>query len=514
MKISRIIVVIALSVCFTAVAMNEVENNVDKEKIKDGNNRTAVITCHGPALPEEYVVRLSKIENSLGTFVATDTIKNGQFRFEIPVEEGLSVYSFMVDYHAMPNMNHHLYVTPGAQIDIEALDNYTRTWTVKSNVPEQAEFELFTNNSKEQWHERQNARIEHSKRRNKETRQRYDSLIRLIDIRDLEFLKTRPVSNVWLEKAVKIAKFAEYNKIDTGDLKTMYANLDDSIKNSQIGKAIYGHLHSGSPIGIGDKFPDTEFYDLDGNVHKLSEIQGKFCLVNFWGVGCFHSVSALPELRELKDKYGDKIEVVNLSTDSESNWRMASEKHTLIGPNWNEGKENYGLFKRVGSVYPTFLVIRPDGIIKDLWIGYDTGLLKAKMNFNMLPRGNTEYIESNGLRSILFPRYEINKTRDVLYLDRIDIGDEGTKVFFSFVEIPKTWMVIPQEAYLSDSKGIKYKAISSDGIVLGEELYPNSEGIGSFSITFEKIPEDINSINFYESHSDNAWSIEGIKLKP
>ncbi len=515
MKISRIIAVIALSVCFTAVAMNVVQNSVTKEKGIDGNNRTAVITGHGPALPEEYVVRLGKIENRVGSFVATDTIKNGQFRFEIPVEDGMSVYSFMVDYHAMPNMNHHLYVTPGAQIEIEAMDNYSETWPVKSNVPEQIEYELFTNNNKELLKEFQNASMELSKKRNKEARQVCDSISKLIDLRTLEFLKTRPVSRVWLDKALKIAEFSEYNKIDTGDLKTMYANLDDSIKNSQIGRAIYGHLYPESPIGIGDKFPDTEFYDLDGNVHKLSDFQGKWCLVDFWAAGCGPCIQALPELHEIKEKSPDQIEVVSLSTDSESNWRKASERYHLNSNNWNEGKEDYGLFKRIGTGgFPTFLVVTPDGTIKDIWMGYSPGSPKAKMTFNMLPRGNTEYVESNGLRSISFPNCAANNTGRVLQIDRIDSSNEGTKVFFTFVHAPKTWIVIPQEAYLSDSKDTRYKAISSDGIVLGEELYPNSEGIGSFSITFEKIPEDINSINFYESHSDNAWSIEGIKLKP
>ncbi len=475
-----------------------------------------MITGHGPALPDEYVVRLYKIEDDgLAHFVATDTIANSQFRFEIPVEDGLSVFSFMFDYYALPNKNHKLYVTPGAQIDIDAVDNYSFTWPVKSNVPEQAEYELYTENSKELWRKRQNASVEYNKKRNKEADQKLDSLNRLIHLRDLDFLKTRPVGKIWLDKAKDIAKMSEYYKIDTGDLKSMYATLDDSIKNSQIGRALYGYLYSDSPIVIGDKFPDTEFYDIDGNEHKLSEFQGKWRLVDFWRLGCAPCIMALPELREVKEKYHDILEFISLSIDSDNTWRQATNELHLTGNNWNEGKEDYGIFRRLGlDGFPYFLVITPDGTINDIWFGFSEGSLKRRMGFYLRPKGTTEYLESEDRKSILFPQYVTNNTDRVLDIDLIEISNEGTKVFFAFVHSPEKWIAIAPDAYINDSTGKHYKVISTDGITLGEHLYPDKDGNGSFSITFEPIPEAINSIDFHESQSNEGWSIEGIVLKP
>lgn len=516
MKFSRILAAIALSICFTAVGKDMCENTLSQEKLTDANNGIAVITGHGAALPEEYVVRLYKIEDDgLAHVVATDTIANSQFKFEIPVREGLSVYSFMFDYHALPNTNHKIYVTPGAQIEIDAVDNYSRTWPVKSNVPEQAEYELYTNHCKELWRERQRATVEYNKKRNKEGDQKLDSINRLIDLCELEFLKTRPVGRIWLDKAKDIAKMSDYYKIDTGDLKSMYAALNDSIKNSQIGKTIYGYLYFDSPIGIGDKFPDTELYDIDGNVHKLSEFQGKWRLVDFWRLGCAPCIMALPELRELKEKYQDILEFISLSIDSDNIWREATDELHLTGNNWNEGKEDYGIFRRLGLVgSPYFLVITPDGTIKDVWFGFSEGSLKRRMGFYLRPKGTTEYAESDGLRSVQFPQYEINNTTRVLDIDRIEISNEGTKVFFAFVHSPDKWISIAPDAYINDSSGTKYAVISTDGITLGEHLYPDKKGNGSFSITFEPIPEEINSIDFHESPSNDGWSIEGISLKP
>ena len=372
----------------------------DEETIDESQKSIAVISGRGTALPEEEIVRLYKFEDGVGDLVAADTIENSQFKFEIPVDEGLTIYSLMIDYHAFPFMKHNLYLTPGAKVEIDAADNYMFTWPVKSNVPEQAEYELFINHSKDLWIERQRANIEFYKKRNKAASQTMDSLIRLIRLRDLELLKTRPVSTVWLGIALDFARTSDHLKIDKEDLKSMYSTLDDSLKNSPAGRALYGHLYPESHIGVGDRFPETDFHDIDGNVHRFSKFEGKWCLVDFWSSGCGPCIQALPELRELKEIYPETLELISLSVDPENIWRKASEELHLTGNNWNEGKENYGMFKRLGTnIYPTFLVIAPDGTIKDLWGGYSKGKLKQKMDAILNANGASSMPCSDSLSS-------------------------------------------------------------------------------------------------------------------
>lgn len=339
-----------------------------------------------------------------------------------------------------------------------------------------------------------------------------DSLSRLIKIREQELLKTRPVGMVWIDKAYDIALMSDRLKYDTEDLKSMYALLDDSIKNSPKGKAIYGYLYPESHVDVGDKFPDTVFHDLDGEPHKVSEFQGKWCLVDFWNSGCAPCIFALPELRELKKKYPDTLELISLSIDSESNWRKASERIPLAGNNWNEGKEGYGMFKRIGTnSYPTFLIVAPDGMIRDIWSGYSQGSLKHKVGFHLRSKGETEYTDSNGVWSVRFPKYEKNDTKRILDIDRIEMSDEGTKVYFSLVYYPKKWISVSKDAHMLDANGKKYAVIGSEGIALDEHLYADEDGNGSFSITFEAIPEDIKNIDF---QGDEDMSIKGILLQP
>ena len=401
----------------------------DEETIDESQKSIAVISGRGKALPEEEIVRLYKFEEGVGDLVAADTIENSQFKFEIPVDEGLTIYSLMIDYHAFPFMKHNLYLTPGAKVEIDAADNYMFTWPVKSNVPEQAEYELFINHSKDLWIERQRANIEFSLRR-------------LIRLRDLDLLKTRPVNTVWLGIALDFARTSDHLKIDNEDLKSMYSTLDDSLKNSPEGRALYGHLYPESHIGVGDRFPETDFHDIDGNVHRFSEFEEKWCLVDFWSSGCGPCIQALPELRELKEIYPETLELISLSVDPENIWRKASEELHLTGNNWNEGKENYGMFKRLGTnTKPTFLVVAPDGIIKDLWVGYHTGKLIRGMSSILNADGASDMSNSdsssssNGTPKIIesIPIYQIDDKANILEVYDMGKFPAGKEVPFATV---------------------------------------------------------------------------------
>ena len=50
-------------------------------------------------------------------------------------------------------MVHRLYLTPGATVEIDAIDRFTYTWPIKRSVPEQAEYDLYIDNSKHLWTE-------------------------------------------------------------------------------------------------------------------------------------------------------------------------------------------------------------------------------------------------------------------------------------------------------------------------------------------------------------------------
>ena len=121
---------------------------------------------------------------------------------------------------------------------------------------------------------------------------------------------------------------------------------------------------------------NCELFDLDANKHTLSELQGRYILLDFWGKGCAPCINALSELGLLAEMYKDKLSIVSISLDANEIWREASKMHPITWYNWSDGKGENGIFAHYGKGgIPLFVLISPDGNILDLWRGYGQGSL-------------------------------------------------------------------------------------------------------------------------------------------
>lgn len=79
-------------------------------------------------------------------------------------------------------------------------------------------------------------------------------------------------------------------------------------------------------------YPDFEATDPDGKVTALSSLvtPGKFAFVDFWASWCGPCRSAIPHVRELYKKYGDRLQVLSVSVDnSEKAWRKAMDEEKM-----------------------------------------------------------------------------------------------------------------------------------------------------------------------------------------
>ena len=61
--------------------------------------------------------------------------------------------------------------------------------------------------------------------------------------------------------------------------------------------------------------PDFTVYDLEGNVHSLSDFRGKPVIVNFWASWCGPCKREMPDFEEKFREYGEEIQflMVNLA---------------------------------------------------------------------------------------------------------------------------------------------------------------------------------------------------------
>lgn len=132
-------------------------------------------------------------------------------------------------------------------------------------------------------------------------------------------------------------------------------------------------------LAIGDKAPEFEGVDQNGNVLRLSDFAGKRLVLYFYPKD--NTPGCTAEACDIRDNYERYISlgyaVVGVSKDSQASHIKFIEKYALPFPlisdtdtsilqaygAWGE-KKNYGKVTK-GTIRKTF-VIGPDGVIEDI----------------------------------------------------------------------------------------------------------------------------------------------------
>lgn len=337
-------------------------------------------------------------------------------------------------------------------------------------------------------------------------------------LRDIDLLQQMPVSTVWLDKLEDIARnirvYDAYSDTLKIRLQSLYQNLNDIDKNSRQGVIANAILYPQTMLKEGDSIPDEEFVDINGNRHMLSELRGKWMLLVFWSSGCYASVMAFPELKKFQDENADQVVVVSLSLDNEKMWRYASENFVRIDiNNWNESKEDMGLYQRFGADgTPTFVLISPEGKLKTKWMLYAQGSLGHQFKLHSRKKESPEYSESDGVIYVNNPEYDYNDTLGRLDVEGIEVSENGTKINFFANYTPGVPITISPESFLITDDGTRVKLTGSDGIIPGQELKVDENGSGRFSLFYEPVPMETQSITFVEA--PGGWfSIKNIRVK-
>lgn len=82
---------------------------------------------------------------------------------------------------------------------------------------------------------------------------------------------------------------------------------------------------------VGSKALDFTLSSANGASVTLSECYAKgYVLLDFWASWCRPCINEIPNVRELHDKYGDRMQIVSISVDSDTTkWREAVAQHNL-----------------------------------------------------------------------------------------------------------------------------------------------------------------------------------------
>ena len=323
--------------------------------------------------------------------IAIDTLKNGRFDFIAPAETGVQYHVMAYSLGVFPSMSVDFYVEPGAKVKITGNDYLTRNWNVKTSSKEQKIYQSYFDEVAELFKELQLLELQCRKEgRSSDYLNLNKPLHAKIDSIQLKWLKSQKrISEPWMDLMLQSVKTAiHYNEKDNlKELQEIWARVDSEKKGTAKGKSITNILYpDGEPLKVGDSFPyNVEAYDLDGNVHSLSEFKDKAMLLYFGSYSCAPCRIAKKELTELVNSGKYPVAVIGFNLDTEVSWKVGSRKNPVPWHDFNDLKGSHGFNKRFETQgIPTFVIVSKEGKILDIWAGHKDGIIAERIESVLL----------------------------------------------------------------------------------------------------------------------------------
>ncbi len=128
-----------------------------------------------------------------------------------------------------------------------------------------------------------------------------------------------------------------WNKASVANL---FSLLNDSAKETVYGRLLDRYIRLNKNPEVGDVYVDFVQEKVDGESTRLSEVMGKYTLLEFWASWCVPCRKSNPELSELYSKYRDKgLRIVGVSLDEDrESWLNAIEEDGLEWDNVSDLK--------------------------------------------------------------------------------------------------------------------------------------------------------------------------------
>lgn len=364
---------------------------------------TFVIEGQVKNVKQGVCLNLFHLENGVGSSIAIDTLRGNTFRFELPFssDNDTERMILMIRDNDLYSIGLDLWVKNGSHIRLTGEDMNIYTWQVENDIPAQKTWNLFVDDSRELWNIYQVKRLEemqhnHACYRTNPTGQEkvraiaiLDSLGKIVDdlrvlisANDIARMKQLPIEEVWMGKLYSLAVGVKYTKNYPyrKEVEQLYDMLSDEQRQTSQALDIQTLLAPPESVSLAEKAVDGDLFDLQGQVHHLSDFKGKPVLIDFWSRGCGPCIMALPEMEEISKEYEDRLVLISLSIDDKTGWEIASRHHKITWWNLNDLKGQHGIYAKYtsGSI-PRYVFLSPEGEVVEMWSGYGKGSLKLKM---------------------------------------------------------------------------------------------------------------------------------------
>ncbi|MFD1257540.1 redoxin domain-containing protein [Mucilaginibacter terrae] len=155
---------------------------------------------------------------------------------------------------------------------------------------------------------------------------------------------------------------------DKETVKALYANLNPALKKSEFGISVNEFLTLNKNLKLGDQYADFEQATAGGKKIKLSDIKGKYVLLEFWASWCGPCRESNPALVKTYNQYKDKgFAILGVSLDDNKvSWLKAIKDDGLPWANVSElngDKNKAGLIYGINAIPNNFLIDESGKII-------------------------------------------------------------------------------------------------------------------------------------------------------
>ena len=462
--------------------------------------KTATITGYSPALKEGTLVLAGT--GTIGNVV--DTVQAGRFAFTLPVEELTEGFlGFIGD--GCPNFNLTLFLRPGVTVKLTGNDCFYPLWNVESPLPEQQTQSRITELCRDVVTELMQMDLAHAPWADREVVE-VKYMKQQMDILPSLPVDAATIRALWgISMTAKNTKDFPYMEQLKNLEKTIAARAPKGFEETLA--EIHNYVYPPRLLQVGDEAVDAELFDMQGQKHHLFEAfsNGKYVLLDFWGIGCGPCMMSEPEMREVYEKMKDKLEIVAINQNKLSEWQKHEFSKRIVGKNWNNAmKDISSKYCDMGAI-PYYVMISPDKRIIWKAVGYQPGYFLGMAD------------ALNGLK-------QDNSANLQFVIRNVDANVSRTVISFRYYAKKGYWFRIAKNSYL-EANGKRYKLTAADGIKLDVDNYAEvnaftakEEYIGEinysdFTLTFEPFDALPENFDFKEGDGDGAFVIRNVSLK-